>query len=104
MKIRVKSLQVFERKIVSPKNGKQYTFREQEALVSMGDEVRVFVLSLGDDQAPYPEGEYEVLPESLDVDRNRNLAFKRRLALKPVSAAAGVAPGQPRPISAAGVR
>lgn len=43
---------------------------------------------LDDDQAAYPVGEYEVLLDgSVEVDRNNQLALKRRLALKPVSAA-----------------
>lgn len=88
MKLRVKSLQVVERKITSAKNQKQYTFREQEAVVTLGEEVRLIVLSLEDGQAAYPPGDYEVLESSFEVDRNRNLAFKRRLSLKPVTVAA----------------
>ena len=93
MRLKVKSAQVFERKVVSNKNGKEYKFREQEALVTLGDETRIVVVSLEQDQAPYPPGEYDLLETSFDVDRDRRLAFKRRLALKPVAVAAGV-PGQ----------
>ena len=86
MRITVKSTQVFDRKIKA-KSGQDYSFREQEAIVALGDEVRIVVLSLERDQAAYPAGQYEVLETSFEVDRNRNLAFKRRLALKPVAAA-----------------
>lgn len=54
----------------------------------VGEEVRLIALMLDDDQAAYPVGEYEVLLDgSVEVDRNNQLALKRRLALKPVSAA-----------------
>ena len=93
MRLKVKSSQVFERKVVSSKNQKEYKFREQEALVTLGDETRIVVISLEQEQAAYPPGEYEVLETSFDVDRDRRLAFKRRLALKPVAVAAPV-PGR----------
>ena len=93
MRLKVKSAQVFECKVHSAKHNKDYTFREQEALVQLGDETRIVVLSLEDGQTGYPVGEYEVLETSFDVDRDRRLAFKRRLALKPVTVAAA-APGQ----------
>lgn len=68
--------------------GKEFTFREQAAVVALGEEVRLIALMLDDDQAAYPVGEYEVLLDgSVEVDRNNQLALKRRLALKPVSAA-----------------
>lgn len=87
MKLKVKSVNVFDRKITA-KSGKDYVFREQEAIVEMGEERRIMVLSLEEGQQPYPVGEYEVLDASFEVDRNRNLALKRRLALKPVTVAA----------------
>lgn len=92
MKLTVKSTNVYERKIHSAKRGKDYVFREQEAVVEMGEERRIIVLSLEDSQAAYPVGQYEVLDASFEVDNNRNLALKRRLALKPLTVAAS-APG-----------
>lgn len=91
MRVKVKSAQVFERKVHSTKHNKDYTFREQEALVQVGDETRIIVLSLEEEQVGYAPGEYEVLETSFEVDRDRRLAFRRRLALKPVAVAA--APG-----------
>jgi hypothetical protein len=93
MKLKVKSLGVFERRITAAKTGKAYTFREQEAVVEMGEERRIIVLSLEDGQAAYAVGEYEVLDSSFEVDRNRNLALKRRLALKPITVAASAPVG-----------
>lgn len=90
MRLLVKSTQVFERKIVA-KTGKQYTFREQEAVIDIGEERRVIVLSLDDSQVAYTPGQYDVGDASFEVDRNRNLTLKRRLALKPVTSAASVA-------------
>jgi len=97
MKLTVKSTHVLERKIHSEKRGRDYVFREQEAVVELGEERRLIALSLEDDQAPYPVGQYEVLDGSFEVDRNRNLALKRRLALKPLTVAA--ASGQARQAS-----
>jgi len=93
MKLRVKAQQVNERKITA-KTGKEYTFREQQAVVELGEERRVINLSLDDTQAAYPVGEYEVLDGSFEVDRNGNLALKRRLALKPLTVVAGAASRQ----------
>jgi Helix-destabilising protein len=91
MRLKVKSTQVFERKIHSSKNNKDYTFREQEALVSLGEETRIIVLSLEEGQVAFAPGEYEVLDSSFEVDRNRALSLKRRLALRPVEAVKPVA-------------
>jgi Helix-destabilising protein len=96
MKLTVKSTNVQERKIHSTKQQKDYVFREQEAVVELGEERRLIVLSLEDGQQAYPVGQYEVLDGSFEVDRNRNLALKRRLALKPLTVAA--APGAARQV------
>jgi hypothetical protein len=90
VRLKIVSTLVLERKIVAAKTGKPYVFREQEAVVQLGVETRLVCLSLEDSQAAYPVGEYEVLVDQcLEVDRNRKLALKRQLALKPV--VAGVA-------------
>lgn len=87
MKVRIKSAQVAERRISRKSDGREFVFREQQAVVAVGEEVRVIAVSLDADQAPYPPGEYELLDGSFYVDRNSRLQVGR-LALKPLSAAA----------------
>ena len=87
MRIKIKSAQVTQRDITSSKSGKQYTFREQQGLVAMGDEIRAIVIPLQDKQDAYAPGEYEMLDTSLYVDRNGHLAVGR-LHLKLIASAA----------------
>jgi hypothetical protein len=90
VRIKVKSAEVQERQITRSRDNKQFTFREQQGLVAMGDEVRAIVIGLGDKQAPFPPGDYELLDRSFYVDRNGHLAVGR-LELKPIASA--VSPG-----------
>lgn len=85
MRVRVKSAQVQERRIKRKSDGREFLFREQPGLVSVGEETRIISVSLESDQAPYPVGEYELLDGSFYVDRNGRLQLGR-LALKPVAA------------------
>jgi hypothetical protein len=88
MQVLVKSAEVISRTIKRARDGKSFTFREQQALVSLGDETRSVALSLTDDQAPYPAGRYEIAFDgSVYVDRNGRLALGR-VALKPLQVAA----------------
>lgn len=89
MKLTIKSTHVLDRKIKA-KSGQEYTFREQEAVVEMGEERRLIVVSLDDSQVAYPVGQYDILDASFEVDRNRCLTLKRKLALKALTVAAGV--------------
>ena len=91
MRIKIKSAEVSERNVTSNKTNKQYTFREQQGLVEMGDERRAIVIPLQDKQAAYAPGEYEMLDTSLYVDRNGHLAVGRLHLKLIVSAASGAA-------------
>jgi hypothetical protein len=89
VRIKIKSAEVTVRDIKRARDQKQFKFREQEGFVTLGDETRRISLTLADDQAAYPMGEYEVLLDgSVYVDRNGRLALGR-LALKPVLSATG---------------
>ena len=88
MKILVKTAEVRTRAITRARDQKKFAFREQDAFVTLGEEVRLIALTLTEDQAAYPPGQYEVLLDgSVYVDRNNRLALGR-LALKPLVAAA----------------
>lgn len=86
MKVRVMSPEIKERTIKRASDGKEFSFREQSALVDFPNgERRVIALSLEKGQAAYSPGEYNVLDSSFTVDRNGKLAVDR-LHLAPVSA------------------
>jgi Helix-destabilising protein len=93
VRIRIKSAQIQERQIKRKTDGKAFTFREQQGLVAMGEETRLIVVGLTDDQAAYPPGDYELLDGSFYVDRNGHLALGR-LALKPLVSAGSPATRQ----------
>lgn len=89
MQVTIKSADVDARTVKRARDGKAFTFREQKAFVSLGDEVRSVSLNLTEGQAAYPPGKYEVLLEgSVYVDRNGRLALGH-LALRPSVLAQG---------------
>jgi len=84
MKVKFTSLQIQSRTIKAKATGKEYTFREQEALVSFPNgEVRKIAVSLEHDQAAYSLGEWLLGDGSFMVDRFNRLTLGR-LSLSPV--------------------
>jgi len=92
LRVEISSAEVVTKSGVSQRTGKKYSIREQEAWVHTCDkEGRVrphperVVVSLDDDQAPYPPGSYTICPSSFLVDRFRMLDL--RLRLRPANSA-----------------
>lgn len=92
LRVEISSADVVTKSGVSKRTGNQYSIREQEAWVHTCDkEGRVrphperVVLSLEDNQPPYPPGSYTICPSSFFVDRFRMLDL--RLRLKPATSA-----------------
>jgi hypothetical protein len=77
MRILIKSTNVEVKKGVGRASGKAYEIREQVAFVSHNDEVRKVNVPLGRDQSPYAVGEYEISPDSFEVNRFGNLEIGR---------------------------
>jgi hypothetical protein len=71
------------------RDNKQFTFREQDGFIDLGDERRKVRVSLADDQAAYAPGVYEILDTSFGVSRFGDLEVSR-LALKPITASVSV--------------
>jgi hypothetical protein len=102
LKVRVVSGEVFSRKIHSQKHQKDFIFRDQMAVLE-GESPQPFKLSLAEDQAAYPPGEYEVLPASFYVDRDNKLTVGK-LALKPSQVAGGAAGAAVAGVASVGAR
>lgn len=77
---------------VKARTGRTYVFRSQTGMVRLGREVREIEISLGDEQAAYSPGEYNVLDSSYEVDRYGRLGIGR-LALEPVRAGVATVAG-----------
>jgi hypothetical protein len=73
------------------RNGKPYLIREQLAWAQMGKEYPISMsVSLGDDDAPYQPGKYQITEECLFIDRYGQLAVGR-VKLQRVAASAAAA-------------
>ena len=83
MKIVIKSAEVSAKNVISKRTGKPYTFREQTAFLTDGEEVRRFYVTLQDGQNPYAPGEYVLSSESFRVTPYGALEIGR-LLLMPV--------------------
>jgi len=83
MRIVIKSAEVAAKNVISRKTGKPYTFREQTAFLTDGEEVRRFYITLNDGQNPYAPGEYQLSSESFRVTPYGALEIGR-LLLVPV--------------------
>jgi hypothetical protein len=60
-------------------------FRTQKAAIVRDNDFPLpFSISLQDDQAGYPPGEYEVAASSLEADKFDGIKFARRIVLVPV--------------------
>ncbi|XHH28263.1 single-stranded DNA-binding protein [Xanthomonas euroxanthea] len=82
----IKSSRVLVRRITR-KDGSTVVFNEQIAAIDKGDDFpSAFVINLGDDQPPFPEGRYLLDPSSLEVGDFKSLKVGRRIALIPVPA------------------
>jgi len=95
IKIEVNSATFDAKNGVSARTGKPYSIREQEAWAfCVGPDGKPqphpqrIKLALGDDQAPYAPGLYQLSPASLYVDKYNQLAIRARLAPLPAAAAA----------------
>lgn len=63
-------------------NGRDWKMRTQDAYLELNGEIRRVSISLSDDQAPFPIGNYYWDPEkSLYFDNRGNLAVSRRFDL-----------------------
>lgn len=85
MRIVIKSTNVEVKKGTGRASGRAYEIREQIALLMHNDEIRKIFVPLGRDQNPYAVGDYEISPESFEVNRFGNLEIGR-LHLMPSSA------------------
>lgn len=84
-KVIIESEVVRTRQGKSQRTGRDYSIRTQQALFD-GSRLRgPLELTLGDDQAPYPVGTYELdFEASVVLDRYGSLEFGRLLTLKEV--------------------
>lgn len=79
--LQVKSTEVETRRGTS-KRGQSFVARSQYAFAQIGDEVRKVRLRLDEDQAPYPEGVYEV-ETALNVGNYGDLVVPFTLSIRP---------------------
>lgn len=92
---------VIKRGVVVPrqftgKDGTKYHFNEQPAaLVKDGEDFpHPFSVPLGDDQPPYPPGNYTLDLSGFQVNQFNGLELKRRFSLLPVQIEAPAAPSK----------
>jgi len=81
IRFQVKDATVDERVIVSRRSGKEYTFREQDAVARVGDEVRRVTIPVPEGAEGYPVGDYVLSPRSFFVDNYGKLGV--RVILEP---------------------
>lgn len=75
LKVIVKSTEVDTRKGNAKRTGKPYEMRTQHAWVDLGKAFPVEVrVTLGDDQAPFPPGEYTLTPQCFHTNQWNELA------------------------------
>ena len=69
----------------SNRTGKPYHIREQTAYLHKKGQAYPdkFVISLESDQAPFPPGNYDLIPESFYIDRFSQLAVRPKLVPRP---------------------
>lgn len=86
IKIEIDNAEVKTKSGISAKTGKPYQIREQKGYAFLCDRdgrpnkhPSSLIISLGDEQAPYPVGFYTVSPASFYTDRFDNLAVSLRL-------------------------
>ncbi|WJI17477.1 G5P family DNA-binding protein [Pseudoxanthomonas winnipegensis] len=80
----IKSATVEQRQI-KRKDGTLVTFREQKGAIEKGEDFPTpFRFNLGDQQPPYPPGNYLLDVSSLEVGDFDSLRVGRRLALIPM--------------------
>lgn len=99
LKVQIETTMIDVKNGVSPKTGKPYSIREQEAWVQTYDKEgkphrhpQKFKLTLDDDQPnAYPLGDYIIDPASIYIDRFGQLAIRARLRASLASA-----PAQPK--------
>lgn len=91
MKILVISTAISTRSFPARDGKAAMNFREQKAAIERpGDFPLPFSISLDEDQNPYPVGEYELHPSSLQNNKFGGLEFTRRIkftAFKPAPSA-----------------
>jgi|GEM_PF-446783 len=87
MKVQIISTETSSRSFPAKEGRAAITFKEQKAAVLRnGDFPLPFKFSLDEDQPPYPVGEYELCPTSLESGQYGGLEFGRRIILIPVVA------------------
>lgn len=91
MRISIESTEVHTKNGTSSRTGKPYSIREQGAYLHTGAKYPVACrIPLGDEQAPYPPGDYEIT-SPLSVGRFESLQVNRNLGLVLVKSAGKVA-------------
>lgn len=89
-RIIIESAAVHQKEGVSARTGKPYTIREQDGWLDTGDSYPAKVsITLGDNQQPFPAGEY-FITNPLQPGRFGRLEVPRDLGLVPVPASAKV--------------
>lgn len=80
MRIEIQNAEAETRQVVSRRTGNPVTFREQQGYVHLeGKAYPVeFNIPLGDNQKPYPVGDYELDEKSFSVSRFGNLEVNNR--------------------------
>lgn len=92
MRIKITNTDVQTKSGIAKKSGKPYTIHQQAATAE-NSRFRVPVrLTLGDDGAPHPIGEYEVdFDASVSINQYGDFGYERQMVLTPVKAAARAA-------------
>jgi hypothetical protein len=86
LKIQIETTMVDTKAGTSAKTGKPYCIREQEGWMFGFDRggkqhpyPQRILLTLDDDQQPYPVGTYQLCPSSIYVDRFSQIAIRAKL-------------------------
>lgn len=74
-------------RIITRKDGTKVIFNEQKAAIEKGEDFPVpFTITLGDEQPPFPAGDYLLDPACLEVGDFSSLRVGRRIQLIPLPA------------------
>ncbi len=87
LKLKILTAETTRKTIHSTRNNRDYVIRQQAAIYGDEGNTELVPVGLDEDQAPYPAGEYEILPATFYFDRESGRLKAGRLALRPVDGA-----------------
>ena len=92
LKLKIVSSETTSKRIHSTRTNRDYLIRTQAGIFGDTGSTELVPVGLDEDQAPYPEGEYEILASTFYFDRMSGRLKAGKLNLRPLNGAPSATP------------